>query len=289
MRAFVVGFALFGIFALTARWYYICELKELCGAQPRTAVERPLTLALIQGDSTVVGGFQQFAFAKNAVEPLLTENNRVFLETVLAWMKAFPHWHLQIKAYQLESETEEPVGMYDFLALARAAALRDILLRGGASAHRIDLDFGWRPDPIGLAEPVAFFALRPDSTHVHMPFVLEDMTFTTRHFEPVSGLFQPAASFFQYADSLQAWLQARPGYALHVFGYAEPEMDPSEREARALRRAQQVADFLQDYGLPVPVKVEEVRPVPAGRPHRAIENPGVNLRLLPLAGDEEAQ
>lgn len=291
MRAFVIGLLLFGVFALTARWFYVCRLRGLCDAPSTKVVVRPLTLSLMQGDSAVVDEFQQFAFAKNAAEPLLTENNRVFLKTVLAWMKAFPNWHLQIEAYQLPSETEQPVGMYDFLALARAAAVRDSLLQGGAAADRIDLHFGWRPDSVGLTEPIAFFALHPDSAHVHMPFALEHMAFTNRHFQPASGLFQPASSFFQYVDSLRAWLQTHPGYVLHISEYADCASDLREREALAPRRAQQVADFLRDYELPVLIRVESTdRPqsrVSTGDLRRAVENPCISLHLLPLAGDEE--
>ncbi len=297
MRAFVIGFLLFCAFALVARWFYVCEIRGLCVPAPEPQ-PRPLTLALMQGDSAVADEFQQFAFAKNSPEPILTENNRVFLETVFAWMKAFPEWHLRITGRQLKSETDRPVGMYDYLALARAAAVRDSLVGLGADAAQMDLDFEFLPDSIGLREPLAFHAVRADSTHVHVPFTFEDMTFTDRHFTDGGELFQPASSFFRYADSLGHWQVGRTGVALQIVAHADRHalpphvaQPPADEEALyaytheyGLRRARQVAHFLLDYALELPAGIDS----PGHRqpmadpedPLQQLKNRRINLRIV---------
>jgi len=298
MRAFVIGFLLFCAFALVARWFYVCEVRGLCAPEPEPQT-RPLTLALMQGDSAVADEFQQFAFAKNDPQPILTENNRVFLQTVLAWMKAFPGWHLRITGRQLAGEMDRPVGMYDYLAIARAAAVRDSLVAMGADADRMDLDFEFLPDSIGLREPLAFHAVRADSSHVHVPFTFEDMTFTDRHFVSGGELFRPAPSFFRYADSLVQWQAGRKGVALQVVAHADPQalpphvnQPPADDEALysythefGLRRARQVAHFLYDYALELPVGIESPghrQPMTSpDDPLQRLKNRRIELRLVP--------
>ncbi len=290
MRLLLLGLLLFCGFALTARWVYVCHLRGHCATQDTSnatqLLGRPLTLALMQGDSAVIDEFQQFAFAKNSPEPIFTENNRVFLATVLAWMQAFPKWHLQIKGYQLLSESNERAGWYDWLALARAAALRDSLVQMGASASQIDLDFDFLPDSIGLSQPIACQALLDDRSHIHQPYTFSHMTFTNRHFLANSDLFEPAPSFFYYADSLRAWSKTLPNAQLRITAYADSEASTES----AQRRAQYIADFLKAYGVGLQMEIAnrgvQQHLVPLSDPLSSLKNRRVEIQLLPMSISE---
>ena len=66
MRALLV-FLLFCIYAITARWYYVCEVKQLCSD---SAGLRLHTLSLHEGDTIILQGYDQFAFDTGPVQPL---------------------------------------------------------------------------------------------------------------------------------------------------------------------------------------------------------------------------
>ena len=93
MRALFV-FLLFGVYALGVRWYYVCEMKQLCDSKPAVYAPEDIrlkTLQLKEQDTTILQGYDQFIFDSAMVKPSrINDNNSAFLDTVAGYLKLFP-------------------------------------------------------------------------------------------------------------------------------------------------------------------------------------------------------
>ncbi|NJL74148.1 MAG: hypothetical protein HC892_03000 [Saprospiraceae bacterium] len=98
MRAFLV-FIVFIIFALVSRWYFVCQVRGLCGNG------RPFTLTLLDDDGTaILKDYEQFAFDTVKVTPNLTENNKEFLLRVAEQLQKNKEKDLTITGFYRPSE-----------------------------------------------------------------------------------------------------------------------------------------------------------------------------------------
>jgi len=81
----VLVFLLFCVYALTARWYFVCKVRNNC--DDRQEDIRLQTLSLKEGEQVIYDGFDQMAFDSAVARPNLNENNVAFLDTVDAYLK----------------------------------------------------------------------------------------------------------------------------------------------------------------------------------------------------------
>ena len=83
-------FLLFLLFAIFARWFFICDILQLCEEEVPEVVEdiRLKTLQLTQEDSVILQGYDQFLFAPDSSVVKLNDNNRAFLDTLRQLMAA---------------------------------------------------------------------------------------------------------------------------------------------------------------------------------------------------------
>ena len=84
-------------FALLARWYFICELRQQCGSVELVDA-RLQTLQLTEGDRTLLRGYDQFAFDAASLEPRLNENNQLFLDTLAGILQNRPGRNVTLTA-----------------------------------------------------------------------------------------------------------------------------------------------------------------------------------------------
>ncbi len=263
MRAFLV-FLLFCVYALVARWYYVCEIKQLC-EDPVENI-RLQTLQLTEEDTVLLSGYDQFAFDSTNVRPRLNANNELFLDTVADLMNAFPEKNLKITGDYLESEADLEVGFYENIGVARAAEARKLLMRRGIAEDRIALDYRLSRDSV-LREPLAFELYVPEEgpeAFENTQFSFTNMTFSDANFAFDSDEFRPGDPFIAYADSVKTYLALNPEESLRIIGHTDSVGTQGYNQDLGLRRAKNARQYFKDLGVVTEIEVEsagETRPV----------------------------
>lgn len=137
MRLFI-GIFVFLVFALSVRYGYVVRLKgalrheaALIGrdGESRAQSARAKTLVFEDGGTAVLSGYEQFHFDLSSHAPILSENNQAFLAALAQWMAANPQRMVTVTGRFYDRETRPDNRFYQNLGLARAAAVRDLLIK----------------------------------------------------------------------------------------------------------------------------------------------------------------
>lgn len=267
MRAFVV-FLLFCVYALFARWYYVCEIKDLCNAEAPVEDIRLQTLQLTEGDSVLLRGFDQFAFDSTNVRPRLNKNNVAFIDTVADYLKQHPSKKLEISGLYRSSEDTMEVGFYENIGVARAAEVRKLLMRQGIAEDRISLDYELTQDSL-LQEPLTFNILAgtPEEFET-VQFSFTNMTFSDANFAFDSDAFNPGEPFKLYADSVKTYLALNPEKTLTIIGHTDNVGTDKYNQDLGLRRAKSAREYFKEtLGV-----VSEIKVASAGESRPAATN-----------------
>ncbi|MEO1715001.1 MAG: OmpA family protein, partial [Bacteroidota bacterium] len=288
MRTFVVGFLLFIVYALGARWYFMCEIRQQCEDKQEVILKRPQTLTLRYQDSILLEGYDQFWFAKDSIRPDLNMDNRRFISDVFRYFDYHPEQNLTIMGRMLESEVDAPAGFFENIALARAAQVELLLESAGMERGRIYLDY----ETIAydtLWEPMDLFVANVDSNRLQeLQFSFEDMTYPDANFEYNSAVFTPGEGFLNYADSVQVYLDQNPDYRMRIIGHTDSIASQAYNEDLGMRRAESVAIFFRDRGVSAEIMTQsmgETDPVAPNtvngedNPDGRHKNRRVNLKL----------
>ena len=137
------------------------------------------------------------------------------------------------------------------LGLARAEAIRNLLIARGVDEKRISLDHqivrGER-----LIEPIKF-SLFPTAVNEENPeeyarvqFTFHDMTYSDANFEVDSDLFKPGPAFKLYADSVITYLQGHNDLRLTVTGHTDNTGNIGYNDQLGLRRAKSARQYFKD-------------------------------------------
>ena len=259
MRALLV-FGFFVVYALFARWYYVCEIHGLCAG----ADVRLHNLSLREGDRLVLQGYDQMAFANGTAAPRLNDNNVLFLDEVARYLRAHPDKQLTITAFYRDSEAEIESGFFENIGVARAAELRQALVERGIEEQRIALDYG-RSQSESLREPAFFEIDRPGNK---LQFSFANMTFSQDNFRFDSDEFRPGRPFMLYADSVQTYLEQRPQARLLIVGHTDSQGSDEYNQDLGLRRAKSARQYFRDLGVDTEIDVQsegESQPVASNR------------------------
>ena len=250
--AFLV-FLVFIAYALAARWYYVCKVKNLCG-EVSTDI-RLKTLQLTEGDTVLLSGFDQFAFDSAAVAPRLNENNDLFLDTLATLLKQSPEKNLTITSFYRVSEAEIQPGFFENIGVARAAEVRKELMKRGIEEIRISLDHGMSEDE-SLQEPLLFeFYLIPED-FAKVQFSFTNMTFSDANFAFDSDEFKPGEPFLLYADSVKTFLEQNIGKDLTIIGHTDNIGVEKYNFNLGLRRAKSARAFFKELGVNADIEVD---------------------------------
>ncbi|MEM9885263.1 MAG: OmpA family protein [Bacteroidota bacterium] len=261
MRVLLV-FLLFIVYALFARWYYVCQLKGLCEEK----VERPMTLQLTDEEGAVLlEGYEQFAFDTTKVLPNLTDNNKLFLDKVAEYVKAHPDKNLTITGFYRPSEEGRSSGMFENLGVARADRIRSLLARRGIGESRITLDYAKASDEM-LTTPLAFELFTPElpSDFDKTAFTFTNMTFSDANFEYNSAAFNPGTQLQTYADSVSTFLELNPDRSLTIVGHTDSIGSDAFNDNLGLERAKNARQYFLDLGVESEIATETMgkrRPV----------------------------
>ena len=137
-------------------------------------------------------------------------------------------------------------GIYDNLGIARAEAIREMLIRRfRVSALQIETDALATDTP----QPFLFSILQHtpyNSTALNEAHYFENMTFSVqRNFVENSAVLQPSPNFLIYSDSLRHFLQKHARHSLLITSHT----DKTENEDLGLKRAKTVAYFFEQLGI----------------------------------------
>jgi len=143
MRSLFFGFFIFAIWALGARYYYVCHIKGHCGGDAVTVVDtRAKTLQLKYGEEVILDGYNEFEYSLGRRLPNLDNNNDLFLDQLAQHLTTHPEHSVTITGNYLQSEAGATLSgtFQENLGLARAEQIRNHLIARGVDENRISLD-----------------------------------------------------------------------------------------------------------------------------------------------------
>ena len=214
-----------------------------------------LSLKLMDGDSTILQGYDQFAFDPNSISPDLTINNQDFLDKIAAYLKANPTKNLTITGMFRKSEEGQSVGIYENLGIARANVLRDFLVQRGIDVKRISLDHvGIEDENLTVPAQFGLFEAMPDGFEeegalAKTQFRFDNMTFSDANFAFNSADFKPRAAFNVWADSVLTFFEVNTDKTLRIIGHTDNLGAVKYNEDLGLRRAQSAKAFFESKGM----------------------------------------
>lgn len=276
----------FLLFTAGTRYYYVCELKGLCGEAPTEPADlRAATLQLRQGEQVVLDGYDQFAFDTMTVLPRLNANNQQFLDTVAQILLADTSRNLTITGRYRNSEAGQTYGFLENLGDARADAIRKELMRRDVAEERISLDYAEVADPT-LGEPLLFELYVPGDLvddYTKRLLTFPQMTFSDINFEFDSDVFQPGEPFRFYADSVKTYFEIHPDREMIIVGHTDNIGNSQYNLDLGQRRANNVRQFFLDLGLTNEITTRsegENRPVASNRTDEGrLKNRRVEINL----------
>ncbi len=290
MRTFFFGFLFFLLYALAARWYFVCEVRQLCGDAQLPAAP---ALQLVEGDSVWLDGYEQFSFPEGSLRPEISSDNDEFLRQTASILRQYPEKHLAITGRLLKSEEGRPAGIYENFGLARAAAVERLFELMEIPEERISLDYEV-VEGDALLQPLTFELYTPQpevEPYARLQFSFEDMTFSDANFEYNSAVFKPGDAFIAYADSVRAFLEANPDYVLVITGHTDSIASSEYNYQLGLERAHSAAEYFRELGVKAPIEVQSrgesepvapnTRPDGSDNPEGRQRNRRVNFQLKP--------
>lgn len=266
----MIGFVVFLVYCIPARWHYVCEIRNLCEDKQteETAAtnevakipNRTKNLSLKAGDKTILANHEQFGFLPNSAELQLTDNNKDYLAGVAKYLKENPESRLEIVGYYFPDEKLDSKLMFDNLGLARAAAIRDYLVtEHGIEEGRFKLNHEMveRGDREFLDTPVAYNVITSAETPKargegegeeleEASYTFTRMTFSDINFEYNSDVFKPSKNFITYADSVKRYLELNPDKSLTIVGHTDSDGRDDYNYGLGVSRANNVIIFLRD-------------------------------------------
>lgn len=263
MRIFLTGLLWFIIFAIPSRWYYVCKVRHNCGEEPTVVqpVSRATSLVLMDGDSVILQGYEEFAFDSNSVQPIMTENNKAFLDAVADYLKDNPDRNITITGRFTEDEKGKSVGILENLGIARAAAIEKLLEKLGIDESRMSIDYEMASGN-DLTQPLAFSLYVPEETpedYAKLQFRFEDMTFSDANFEFGKADFVPGLACLAYLDSLQIALANDESIILSITGHTDSIGIDKTNHQLGLDRADNAARYIKDnYEIASTVQTQSV-------------------------------
>ncbi len=250
MKGLLLGFLLLLVYAIPARWYFVCQLRHQCGEAPTQAIPtRPMSLSLYDGNRAILQGYEQFGFAPNAIQPDLSPNNREFLAKTAEYLKANSGKNLTLTGRFSPSESSAKSGIFENIGIARAVAVEQLLAQMGVDEKRFSIDY---QEVAGeeLEEPISFRLFTPKpNDYDHPVYSFKDNTFSDANFAFGSDEFKPGEQCILYADSVKTFLDANPSMVLTITGHTDSIGVETKNLNLGLRRAKNAAAYFRELGV----------------------------------------
>ncbi len=278
----IILFLLFLVTTAISRYYYVCEIKQLCEQEEI----RAQTLNVMDGDEPVFENQDQFLFRRDSVQPELNEQNKDFLYRLAYYLKKETGKQLTIVGRYLPTENNLviPGSFQENIGLARAEVIRNLLINEGVDEDRIFLDGKLYQGETLPEEPISFLLsdMPEDDTPEEfqkLQFTFENMTYTDANFEYNSDVFDPGPQFRSYADSVSTYLEFNEDKTLTIIGHTDSIGSDAFNEDLGLRRAKNTRLYFQDLGITNEIKVDSKGRSEPAFPNNSEENRQKNRRV----------
>lgn len=280
MRTLILGFLIFLCWLFFCRWYYVCQIRNQCGYQTEIVEDlRDKSLNLVDNGKNILEGYDQFLFDANSFKPTLNANNEDFISKVAAHLKANPDKQMTITGNYLPSEVDSTgntrYGMFENIGLARADAIRKLLVAAGIDESRMKLDHNLLSEGDSLNKPISFNCFGDDATKLAdandsgdgegngknteetpeeydtggQDFSFTNMSFSDANFKYDSDVFTPGSAFKFYADSVKTFLAVEDDKFLNLVGHTCDLGSDSYNKNLGLRRAKSVKKYFEELGV----------------------------------------
>jgi len=268
MRAFLIGLLCLFLWGIVPRFYYVTNINP---CQPvATSATTPLetnrltTLHLVDGNTPILEGYEQFAFDNASTVPNLSADNERYLNGVIAYMENNPNKSLEIMGYYRPSESDLHEGRFENLGLARANKIKALLAERGIAPDRVDIDYKLGDED--LYSPIDFniYANGPDTygnTDERLSkasYSFDNMVFSDANFESSSAVFTPSQAFLYWADSVKVYLADNPEKMMTIIGHADKTGISHKNQTLGLNRAKAAKAFFESNGIQANVKVSSM-------------------------------
>jgi outer membrane protein OmpA-like peptidoglycan-associated protein len=245
MRAFF-WLIIFLVYLIGARWYFVCEVRQLCDADSNMDDFRLKTLQFRDGETIVLSGYDHFRFDSARAQPIINDNNFEYLSQVGNYLKDNPDRALTITGALGANETAVQRGFYDNLGIARADAIRSMFVEMGIPQDRITLDYTVDSSNL-LRRPALFAAI--DTTDEKGAFTFTHMTFSDANFEYNSAVFNPGPAFQSYADSVKLYFDQVDSVGLTIIGHTDSIASQTYNNRLGQARADSARVYFINLGL----------------------------------------
>lgn len=158
MRSLFFGFIVFILYAIVARYYYVCKIKQNCSDEYMNIhnTEIPKTLALYYKDTFLLNEYDQFKFEFGKFDVSdYTRSNNAFLDSVVTLLKEYPDKNIEITGFMREKEIDLPSRYGENIGHARAIKVSLHLHNNGIAPRRIKTTHEVHDGQL-LLEPVQF-------------------------------------------------------------------------------------------------------------------------------------
>ena len=265
MRAFLIGLLCLFLWSTVARSIYVCILKKECPVHATnmpTESSRLTNLLLLDGDTPILERYEQFSFDKEKSAPLLSVDNKNYLNGVAAYLKNNPDKNLKITGLYRPSEKSIQKGIFENLGLARANNVKNLLTHRGIDKSRIFLDYSMGPESLDAPLSFTVFSTIPDEMSdneeeriVNAQYSFENMVFSDANFEINSAVFTPGTAFLNWADSVQVYLAENPDKSFQIIGHTDNTGPAQYNKELGLERALSARNFFKEKGIKNKIQV----------------------------------
>ena len=263
MRAFLIGLLCLFLWSTVARSIYVCILKKECPVHTTSVLpesNRLTNLLLIDGDTPILEGYEQFSFDTEKSIPNLSVDNKNYLNAAATYLKNNPDKNLKITGLYRPSEKTIHQGMFENLGLARANNIKNLLVQRGIDKSRLFLDYNIGDE--SLSEPLSFamFSAIPEEMNdkegmINAQYSFDNMVFSDANFEFNSAVFTPGSAFLNWADSVQVYLAEHPDQSLQIIGHTDNTGPAAYNEDLGLERALAARIFFKEKGIENKIRV----------------------------------
>lgn len=283
MRTVILGFLVLLCWMLFCRWHYVCKVQNLCGYDKQQVEQvdlRDKSLNFVDDGKAILKGYDQFSFKEGSFQPNLNDNNKEFINGVADYLKKNPGKKVTITGNYLPSEVDTTgntaYGMFENIGLARADAIRKMLVAAGVDEKRMNLDDNLLKEGSSLDKPLSFIGFgdaqladgndaegdenekgngkngeeAPEEySNVGQEFSFTNMSFSDANFAYNSAKFEPGAAFRNYADSVKIYMTSNEGKALRLVGHTCDLGSDSYNKNLGQKRAESVRKYFKNLGV----------------------------------------